>query len=125
MTCVKFEHDIEKESQSYPLLEATKLSRGQGVRLANDRDHINAWREAAHELDVHLPQTTQQRHTVSVRLPVRLAHSRVAGRRDEVEERMDTVVAEARITLDTRLLGEDVIVLALDVANDLLEAGEE
>ena len=41
---------------------------------------------------------------------------------DEVEEGVHPVVAEARVTLDTRLLGKDVIVLALEVANDLLEA---
>ena len=42
--------------------------------------------------------------------------------RDEVEQGMDTVVAETRVTLDTRLLSEDVVVLTLEMANNLLEA---
>jgi hypothetical protein len=37
----------------------------------------------------------------------------MAGRRDEVEHGVDTVVSEAGITLDTRFLGENVIVLPL------------
>ena len=45
----------------------------------------------------------------------------MTGRCDEVEQGMDTVIAEAGVTLDTRLLSENVIVLALEVANDLLE----
>jgi len=35
---------------------------------------------------------------------------------------MNAVVAEARITLDTRLLGKDVIVLPFEVTNDFREA---
>ena len=46
----------------------------------------------------------------------------MAGRRNEVEQCVHPVVTEARVTLDTRLLSEDVIVLALEVANDFLEA---
>ena len=42
--------------------------------------------------------------------------------RDEVEQGMDTVVAETRVTLDTRLLSENVVVLTLEMANNLLEA---
>jgi hypothetical protein len=34
---------------------------------------------------------------------------------------MDAVVAEAWVTLDARLLREDVVVLALEVAHDFLE----
>ena len=41
--------------------------------------------------------------------------------RDEVEQGMDTVVAETRVTLDTRLLSENVIVLAFEIANNFLE----
>lgn len=36
---------------------------------------------------------------------------------------MHAVVLEARVTLDARLLGEDIVVLTLDVVRDLLEAG--
>jgi hypothetical protein len=38
---------------------------------------------------------------------------------DEVEHSMDSVVPEARVTLDTGLLGENVVVLPLEVADDL------
>jgi hypothetical protein len=37
---------------------------------------------------------------------------------------MDTVVAESGITLDARLLGENVIVLAFEVSYDFREATE-
>ena len=47
----------------------------------------------------------------------------VAGRGDEVEQRMDTVVSEARVTLDARLLSQNVVVLSLKVADDLAKAG--
>ena len=38
---------------------------------------------------------------------------------DEVQKDMDTVVAEAGITLDTRFLGENAIVLSLKVSDNL------
>lgn len=41
---------------TYPLLEATQLTRRQRIGLANDGDHIDTRREATHELDVDLPQ---------------------------------------------------------------------
>jgi hypothetical protein len=47
----------------------------------------------------------------------------VTGGCDEVEQDVNTVVAESRVTLDTRLLGENVVVLALEVADDFAEAG--
>jgi hypothetical protein len=46
----------------------------------------------------------------------------VTRRGDEVQERMHTVIPEARVTLDTRLLSQNVVVLTLEVANDFLEA---
>jgi hypothetical protein len=46
----------------------------------------------------------------------------MAGGCDEVEQDVDTVVAESGVTLDTRLLGQNVIVLALEVANNLAKA---
>lgn len=42
----------------------------------------------------------------------------MAGRGDEVKHGVDTVVPEARVTLDTRLFGQNIIVLSLEVAND-------
>jgi hypothetical protein len=46
----------------------------------------------------------------------------MSGGRNEVKQDVNAVVAEARITLDTRLLRKDVIVLSLEVTNDLREA---
>ena len=43
----------------------------------------------------------------------------MARRRDEVQECMDTIVAEARITLDPGLFCKNSIVLSFEVANDL------
>ena len=45
----------------------------------------------------------------------------MTGRREEVKKRMDPVVPEARVTLDTRLLCQNIVVLPLKVTNDLLE----
>jgi hypothetical protein len=38
---------------------------------------------------------------------------------DEVEHSVYTVVPESWVTLDTRLFGQDVVILSLEVANDL------
>lgn len=43
-------------------------------------------------------------------------------RRDEVKQGMNTIVPESRITLDTRFLCQDIIVLMLEVAHDFREA---
>ena len=48
-------------------------------------------------------------------------HSRVASRRNEVEKGVDSVVPEARVTLDTRLFGKNVVVLAFKISNNFLE----
>lgn len=42
----------------------------------------------------------------------------VARRRNKIEERMDSLVLEARVPLDPALLGEDVVVLLLEVADN-------
>lgn len=47
----------------------------------------------------------------------------MAGRGDEVEHGVDTVVPEAGVTLNARLLRKNIIVLPFEVANDLGEAG--
>lgn len=46
----------------------------------------------------------------------------MASRGNEVKHGVDTVVPEARVTLNTRLLGQNVIVLSLEVADNLCEA---
>jgi hypothetical protein len=43
----------------------------------------------------------------------------MACRDDEVQQNVDTVVAESGVTLDTRLLSKNVIVLPLEVSNNL------
>lgn len=48
----------------------------------------------------------------------------MTGGSDEVEHGMDSVVPEARVTLDARLLGQDVIVLPLQVSDNLRKAAE-
>ncbi len=50
-----------------------------------------------------------------------LIHLRVASWGDEVKESMHTVVSEAGVTLDTRLLREDIVILPLKVTDDFLE----
>ena len=45
----------------------------------------------------------------------------MASGRDEVKQGVDAVVPEPRVTPNTRLLGENIIVLAFQVANNLLE----
>jgi hypothetical protein len=43
----------------------------------------------------------------------------MAGRGDEVEHGVHTIVSEAGVTLDTRFLSKNVVVLPLKIANDL------
>jgi hypothetical protein len=42
--------------------------------------------------------------------------------RDEVQQGVYSVIPETGVTLDARLLGQNVIVLTFKVANDFLEA---
>ena len=45
--------------------------------------------------------------------------------RDKVQQRVNAIVAEPRVALDPALLGQDVVVLPLKVAENLVEADEE
>jgi len=47
----------------------------------------------------------------------------MASRGDKVEERVHSIVAEARVPLDTRLFSENIIILPLDIAGDFTKAG--
>lgn len=38
---------------------------------------------------------------------------------------MDTIVPESWITLDTRLLGKNIVILALEIAYDLSKASQQ
>lgn len=44
----------------HSLLESVKLVRGEGVRLADDGDDVDAGGEAAHELDVEFAETVRE-----------------------------------------------------------------
>lgn len=48
--------------------------------------------------------------------------SPVASGRDEIEEGVDPVVPKTGVTLDARLFRENIVVLALEIAHDFLEA---
>ena len=45
----------------------------------------------------------------------------MAGRSDEVEKSVDTIVTETRITLDTGLFCQNIIVLSLKITNNFAE----
>lgn len=87
------------------LLRFGQFGGGEGVGLADDGDDVDTGRQALHQLDVELTET-------------------VTGGCDEVKEDMDTVVPEAGVTLDPRLLGKNIIVLALEVSNNFPEAAK-
>jgi hypothetical protein len=42
----------------------------------------------------------------------------MTGGSDKVEQRMHTVISETRVSLDSRLLGQNVVVLAFEVSDD-------
>lgn len=46
----------------------------------------------------------------------------MTSRGDKVKKSMDTVVAEAGVTLDTGLLCKNIIILAFEIANNLTKA---
>ena len=46
----------------------------------------------------------------------------MSSRGDEVEQSVHTVIAEARVTLDTGFFGKNVVVLAFEVTDDFLKA---
>ena len=73
-----------------------------------------------HELNVHFPQAGP-RASLSSSHNLTCEYVRVSSRWDEVKKSMNPVVAEAGVTLDTRLLRENIIILALEVPNDFLE----
>lgn len=47
----------------------------------------------------------------------------MTSRGDEVKHSVNSVISKSRVTLDSRLLGQDVIVLALEVAENFGKAG--
>lgn len=104
------------------LLRLGELGGGQGVGATDDGNDVDAGSQALHQLDIQLAETVScvsgtQGQTV------RSGYIPVASGCDEVEHGMDTVVPEPRVTLDTRLLGQNVVVLPLEEADDFREAG--
>lgn len=47
----------------------------------------------------------------------------MAGRSDKVEQGVDSVVPESRVSLDPGLFGEDIVVLSFQVSGDLGKTG--
>lgn len=104
------------------LLRLGELGGGEGVGATDNGNDVDAGREALHQLDVQLAETasgiskTRLQFDRSVYIPV-------TGGCDEVEHGMNAVVPETRVTLDTRLLGQNIVVLPLEEANNLRKAG--
>jgi hypothetical protein len=46
----------------------------------------------------------------------------MAGRSDKIEQCVDTIIAETGVTLDTRLLRKNIIVLSFEITDNLSEA---
>jgi len=46
----------------------------------------------------------------------------MSGRRDEVQQAMNSVVSEASLTSDAGFFGKNIVVLTLKISNDFLEA---
>lgn len=64
-------------------------------------------------------------YNISAKVQIRrlaIRYVPVTCRCDEVEHGVNAVVSEARITLDTRLLGQNVVVLPLEKANNFRKA---
>lgn len=103
------------------LLRFGQLTGGQGVRATDDGDDVDTRRQTLHQLDVQLTETNRlsvDAHKVDSQAGRDVP---MAGRRDKVEQRVNSVVSEARVTLDTRLLGQNVVVLSLEVTNNFRE----
>ena len=85
------------------LLGLGQFGGGERVGLSNDRNDVNTGRQALHQFDIEFTQT-------------------VAGGCDEVEQNVYSVIPESRVTLNSRLLCKNIIVLALKVTDNFAEA---
>jgi hypothetical protein len=66
--------------------------------------------------------------SISRRLPsavLLLENLRVTSRLDKVEQSVNSVIPESGVSLDPRLLGQDIIILPLEIRRDLLEAAAQ
>ena len=105
------------------LLGLGQLGGREGVGAADDGDDVDAGGEPLHQLDVQLAEPVSSAGSRSVRTTTRGLP--VARRRDEVEHGVDPIVPEAGVTLNTGLLRKDIVILPLQVADDLGEAGRK
>ena len=64
-------------NHTYALLETLKFRRGQGVCLANNRDDIDAGRQATHKFYVHFPQAINREVSLTFSSTSRLEHTNV------------------------------------------------
>jgi hypothetical protein len=51
-----------------------------------------------------------------------ISRLRMAGWRNKIEKRMDSVVPETRVTFNAGLFGKDVVVLTFEVVDNFLES---
>lgn len=84
------------------LLGLSQFGGSERVGLSDDGDNVDTGGEALHQFDIEFTQT-------------------VAGGCDEVKHDVHSVISEARVTLDSRLLCKNIIVLALEVTDNLTE----
>src|SRR5205823_635480 len=73
------------------------------VSATNNGDDIDSRAQSAHQFNVNLAKA-------------------VTGRGGKIQKRVNAIVTETGITLDPRLLGQNVIVLTFKVAHDFLKA---
>jgi len=55
-------------------------------------------------------------------LTIQRQNVRMTSRGDEVQQSVNSVIPETRVTLDARLLSKDVIILTFEVTNNFLES---
>lgn len=102
------------------LLRLSKLSGSEGIGAADNGDNVDTRSQALHQLNVELTQTMLllgmfTGTSITVNLPM-------TSRGDEVKHSVNTVVSKSRVTLDSRLFSQNVIVLALEVAQNFGKA---
>lgn len=88
------------------LLGLGEFGRGEGIGFSDNGDDIDTRRKTFHQFDIQLAQA-------------------VTCGCDKVEEDMDTVVPEARVTLDSRFFSKNIVILAFEVSDDFTKAEEQ
>lgn len=107
------------------LLGLGELGGGKRVGPADDGNNVGTGSEALHQLNVELAEAVRLLvlvRLVDLQMRAQWRNIPMTSRCDEVKHSVDTVVPESGVTLDTRLLGQNIIVLSLEIANNLGEA---